>query len=62
MVSEKHFKRFISDKYIYIAAIAGVILLAVAFGVAYVQLLPLHENIVLHLNAARQIDAKTGAW
>ena len=59
MVSERHFKRFIKDKYIYIAAIAGVVLFAIAFGIVYVNILPLHDNIVLHLDAVREIDAKT---
>lgn len=50
-------KRFIKDKYIFGALVAGVVLWAIGFGIAYVNLFPLEKNLILHLNLQREVDA-----
>ena len=50
-------KKFVLDKYILTTFVAGVILWAIAFGIAYVQLFPLEKNMILHTNFQREVDA-----
>lgn len=52
---------FIRDKYILVALVAGVVLWLVLFGVVYVELLPLEDRVILHLDAQRHIDAIGGS-
>jgi hypothetical protein len=50
-------KKFILDKYIMSAIVAGIVLWAIAFGIAYVQLFPLEKNMILHIDFQREVDA-----
>jgi magnesium-transporting ATPase (P-type) len=50
-------KRFLKDKYIFGAIVAGIVLWVIAFGIAYVQIFPLEKNLILHINFQREVDA-----
>lgn len=49
-------KFFLKDRYISGAIIAGIILWAIAFGMAYVQIFPLENNLILHFNFHHEVD------
>ncbi len=49
-------RRFILDKYILSVIVTGIVLWAIAFGIAYVQLFPLEKNMILHTNFQREVD------
>lgn len=50
-------RKFILDKYIATVIVAGIVLWAITFGIAYVQLFPLEKNMILHTNFQREVDA-----
>lgn len=50
-------KFFLKDKYIFWSIIAGIILWAIAFGIAYVQIFPLEKNLILHFNFQHEVDS-----
>lgn len=49
-------RKFVLDKYIMTVIVAGIVLWAIAFGIAYVQLFPLEKNMILHTNFQREVD------
>lgn len=55
-------KGFIRDRYIFGALVAGVVLWAIAFGIAYVNLFPLEKNLILHINFQKEVDAVGTTW
>jgi hypothetical protein len=50
-------KFFLKDKYIFWAIIVGIVLWAISFGMAYVQIFPLEKNLILHFNFHHEVDA-----
>jgi hypothetical protein len=50
-------KQFLKDRYIFGAIVAGVVIWAIAFGIAYVNLFPLGKNLILRLNFQKEVDA-----
>jgi hypothetical protein len=50
-------KKFIKDKWIFGALVAGVVLWAITFGIAYVQVFPMEKNLILRVNFSREVDA-----
>ncbi len=56
MMSDFYIKRFFRDIYISIPIITSIVFMSIAYSFAYVNLFPLKDNIILHINISNSID------
>lgn len=56
MKKDEKLNKFFRDKYILISIVVGIVFLAIAYGIAYVDLFIINGSIILKLNIERQIS------